>query len=213
MSRAVLASLSLAAAATVVSLSPAVSSAPRDTRPLVLHVGDSFVGAGFAPALKSRFDKIGVAYKSTAFTAAYTTTLIRQVKLDSLITTLKPRLVIVTIGANELAMPVPEQHAHAVKNITKLISQVPCVWALPPRWNDKEAGILAIMKREAGPCRVHDPAAIERDIPRGPDKIHPSDKGGAMWADHFFKWLMAGKAEGQMPWDPPAAPPEKEAAK
>ena len=212
MSRAVSASLCLAASAVVVSLSPRVSSAERDTRPLVLHVGDSFVGAGFAPALKPKFEKLGVEYKSTAFTAAYTTTLIRQVKLDSLITTLKPKLVIVTIGANEMAMPVPEQHAHAVKNITKLVSQIPCVWALPPRWNDKETGILAIMKREAAPCRLHDPSAIERDIPRGSDKIHPSDKGGAMWADHFFAWLMQGKTEGQMPWDPPAERRE-EAAK
>ncbi len=212
MSRAAPALLCVAASALAMALSPRASLAARDTRPLVLHVGDSFVGAGFAPALKPRFDKLGVAYKSTAFTAAYTTTLIRQVKLDSLITTLKPKLVIVTIGANEMAMPVPEQHAHAVKNITKLISQVPCVWALPPRWNDKETGILAIMKREAAPCRVHDPSSYERDIARGPDKIHPSEKGGAMWAERFFTWLMKDKAEGQMPWDPPA-PKAEEASK
>ena len=211
MSRWVPASVAFAAALAVASLAPRVSSAEKDSRPLVLHVGDSFVGAGFAPALKVKFEKLGVAYKSTAFTAAYTTTLIRQVKLDSLITTLKPKLVIVTIGANEMAMPVPEQHAHAVKNITKLVSQVPCVWALPPRWNDKETGILSIMKREAAPCRLHDPSPIEKDIPRGSDKIHPSDKGGAMWADHFYAWLMQGKTEGQMPWD--ATEKKEEASK
>lgn len=204
MKSAVCLGLPLVGIALLVASSPSVARAEKDTRPVVIHVGDSFVASGFAQALKPKFAAIGVKYLSTSQTSAYSTTLIRQVKLDSLITVNKPALVIITIGANEMRMPVPEQHAHAVKNISKLASQTSCVWAIPPRWDDKETGFLAVMKREAGPCKVHDPSAIEKDLPRGPDKVHPSAKGGAMWADHFWAWMMAGKTEGQMPWDAPA---------
>jgi lysophospholipase L1-like esterase len=176
--------------------------------PVVLHVGDSFVASGFAQALKPKFQALGAKYVSNSQTSAYTTTLIRQVKLDSLITVNRPSLVILTIGANEMRMPLPEQHTHAVKNLTKLASATTCIWALPPRWDDKETGILAIMKREAGPCRVHDPSAIEKSIPRGSDKIHPTAKGGQVWADAFWAWLMEGKQDGEVPWGAPADVPQ-----
>lgn len=175
----------------------------KDTRPVVVHVGDSFLGSGFMQALKPKFNDLKIKYVSNSQTSAYTTTLNRQVKLDSLITVHKPKLVILTIGANEMAMPLPETHAHAVKGLTKIVSaSSACIWALPPRWGNNETGILGIMKREASPCRVHDPSAIEKDIPRASDKIHPSNpKGGQMWADHFWSWMMEGKTEGQLPWD------------
>jgi lysophospholipase L1-like esterase len=169
-------------------------------KPVVLHVGDSFVGSGFSQSLKPRFEALGAKYVSVAQTSAYTTTLPRQIKLETLIAQHKPALIIMTIGANEMRMPDPEEHAHAVVNLTKMISTTSCIWALPPKWDEKEPGILGIMKREAGSCKVHDPASIAASIPRGPDKMHPSPKGGQMWADHFWAWLMDGKAEGEKPW-------------
>ncbi len=176
---------------------------PKDARPVVVHVGDSFLGSGFEQALRPKFDALGVKYVTDSRTSAYTTTLNRLVKLDSLLTVHQPKLVILTVGANELSMPVPELHAHAVKGLAKLAStSAPCIWTLTPRWGRPDTGILAIIKRDAGPCRVYDPSAIEKDIPRGPDKIHPSNpKGGKVWADHFWAWMMAGKAESAMPWD------------
>lgn len=178
-------------------------------KPVVLHVGDSFVASGFAQALRPRFEALGAKYVTQSVTSAYTTTLPRQVKLDSMMTVHKPVLAIVTIGANEMAMPIPEQHAHAVRNISKLIGTTSCVWALPPRWTDKETGFRDVMKRESSPCRVHDPEAIAAQIERGPDKIHPTPKGGAAWAEHFWGWLNEGVAAGEAPWAPPKAPEEK----
>ena len=186
----------------------------REKKPVVLHVGDSFVGAGFSQALKPRFEELGAKYISIAQTSGYTTTLPRQISLEDKMKTLKPVLVILTIGANEMAMPVPEDHAHAAKNLTRLISQSPCIWALPPRWTDKETGFRQIMKREAPPCKIHDPEEIASKIPRMADKIHPTPKGGRMWADHFWAWLMEGKPEGSKPWEeaPPAASSSASAA-
>ena len=195
---AVLTALSLTLLAVT---APAAEKGPPPP-PVVLHVGDSFVASGFAQALKPKVQALGGKYVSVSQTSAYTTTLIRQIKLDSLMTVNHPAMVIVTIGANEMRMPLPEQHAHAVRNITKLVSATQCVWALPPRWDDGETGILAIMKREAGSCRVYDPTPIEKSIPRGPDKIHPSPKGGQMWADAFWTFLMEGRGEGDSPWEP-----------
>lgn len=176
----------------------------KKDRPVVLHVGDSFVDSGLSQALKPRFEALGARYVSIAQTSGYTTTLPRQIGLENKMSTLKPVLVLLTIGANEMAMPVPEDHAHAAKNLTRLISQAPCVWALPPRWTDKETGFRQIMKREAPPCRVHDPEEIAQKIPRQADKIHPTPEGGKMWADHLWTALMAGRPEGAKPWDEPA---------
>ena len=85
----------------------------KKEKPVVLHIGDSFVGAGFAQSLKPRFEALGAKYVSIAQTSGYTTTLPRQVNLEDRMKTLKPVLVILTIGANEMAMPSPEDHAHA----------------------------------------------------------------------------------------------------
>ena len=199
----------LVLAATALAAVPSARGDAKDPpKPVVMHVGDSFVASGFAQALKPKFQALGAKYVSAAQTSAYTTTLVRQIKLDSMITVNRPSLIILTIGANEMRMPLPEQHAHAVKNLTKLASATKCIWALPPRWDDGETGILAIMKREAGPCRVHDPTAIEKTIPRGSDKVHPTPKGGQIWADAFWTWMMEGKQEGEVPWGTPVEVPE-----
>lgn len=183
---------------------PAAADKPtekkKDAPPVVLHVGDSFVGAGLAKALKPRFEALGAKYISIAQTSAYTTTLPRQVGLEDLLRTHRPVMVLLTIGANEMAMPSPEDHAHAARNLTKMISQTACVWALPPRWT-KETGFRQVMTREAPPCRVHDPEEIADKIERQADKIHPTDRGGKMWADHLWASLMAGKPEGAKPWE------------
>ena len=171
-----------------------------DKGPIVLHVGDSFVGSGLGKSLKPRFEALGARYLSYAQTSAYTTTLPRQINLEDLMRGHRPVLVLLTIGANEMAMPVPEEHAHAARNLTRIISQSQCIWALPPRWT-KETGFRQVMTREAPPCRVHDPEDIADKIERQIDKIHPTARGGKLWADHLWAWLMAGKPEGSKPWD------------
>jgi hypothetical protein len=181
---------------------PAVSGPKKDdplkNAPLIMLVGDSFTGAGFAQALKPKFNKMGFKYRSIAHTSAYTTTLARQISLPSTLAYYKPVLVIVTLGANEMAMLEPETHAHAVKNLGKLAGDGrPCVWTLPPRWNDKNGGILDVIKRDAKPCRVYDANPIAKKIPRGPDKIHPNKKGGEMWANDFWKWLFEKPKKGK----------------
>lgn len=201
----------LGVALTIGLLAAAAPAAEKDSsppKPVVLHVGDSFVDSGFSQALKPRFEALGARYVSQSVTSAYSTTLPRQVKLDQQMRTLKPVLTIVTIGANEMAMPVPDEHAHAVRNIAKLISTTSCIWALPPRWTDKETGFRDVMKRESSPCRVHDPEEIAASIERRGDKIHPTIKGGAMWAEHFWAFLMEGRTQGEAPWEPPKPPDE-----
>ena len=197
----------LAGAALGADKGAAGKESPLAKAPVVLHVGDSFLGSGFAQALKPRFQALGAKYVAVVQTSAYTTTLPRQVRLDALLATHKPVLVLLTVGANEMRMPRPEDHAPAVKRLSQMAGASACIWALPPRWDDKETGILGIMRRDAGPCRVYDPTSIAPTIPRAGDKMHPSLKGGAMWADAFWSWLMAGRAPGEMPWDPPRAAP------
>jgi hypothetical protein len=180
-----------------------------------LHIGDSFALAGFAQALRPRMRALGVRYEVRAETSSFTTTWSQ--KIEQLIADMQPDLVIINLGANETQNADPAAHAPAIRHIVKSIGNRPCVWVSPPLW-DKETGIVDVMRTNSAPCRFYDSnALISAPIPRRKDKIHPSEKGGAIWADAFWSWLVAersGKAgQGASPWLLKPAPSEEHGAK
>ena len=190
-------------------------------------IGDSFVHAGFAKALKPRMNALGARYEVRAETSSFTTTW--SSKLPLLVANTQPDLVIINLGANEVGNTDPPAHAPAVRNIIRAIGGRPCVWVSPPLWR-KDTGILDVIRENSAPCRYFDSDAIVgKPIPRQPDKIHPSDEGGAMWADAFWAWLqeqrapaaddaapIADAAKGKRkasPWRLKSAPPEEHRAR
>jgi len=170
---------------------PAQSADNIAPRPTVLHVGDSFVRAGLAQALKPRFEAFGVKYVSIAQTSAYIPTLFRDINFSKLRHVYHPALVIVTLGANEIAISDPEQRVGAIRRLVKSIGDVPCIWTLPPRWNHQGGALLRVIEREAIPCRVFDPSSFAAQVDRARDGIHPSASGGAYWAKMLWSWLGA----------------------
>ena len=120
----------------------------------------------------------------------------------------QPDLVIINLGANEVENPDPEAHARHVRRIVKLIGDRPCVWVAPPLWHVKETGIIEVMKKNSAPCRFFDTNALVKEpIPRQKDQVHPSEKGGAIWAEAFWRWLeherapqRGAPAKAKRPW-------------
>lgn len=164
----------------------------------VLHIGDSFALAGFAKALKPRMKALGVRYEVRAETSSFTTTW--SGKIDLLISNTQPDLVIINLGANEVANVDPPAHAPAVRHIVSAIGNRPCVWVSPPSWR-KDTGIQDVIRQNSAPCRYFDSdKLVSQPIQRQGDKIHPTDEGGAVWADAFWSWLQAERA----PADPAA---------
>ena len=158
----------------------------------MLHVGDSFTDAFLQQNLAPRFRAVGARYVVKATTATYTTTW----AYDSAFRVWLgrgPSLVVVTLGANEVDIPFPREHARPVERIARAIAAAgaSCVWTAPPMWK-KDSGILQVIHDHCAPCLFFDSDAVLGELrpdERQRDGIHPNRRGGARWADAFWQWL------------------------
>ncbi len=185
---------------------PPAAEAPPPIPPgtAVLHIGDSFAQAGFAKALKPKMKALGVRYEVRAEESTYTTTWAGRMEL--LVANTQPDLVIINLGANEVANIDPPAHAPAVRRIVAAIGGRPCVWVSPPSWR-KDTGIQDVIRKNSAPCRYFDSdKRVHQTIPRQHDHIHPTDAGGAIWADAFWAWLQDQRAPASLPLAPGAKP-------
>jgi hypothetical protein len=182
-----------APAATVVASEPAAPPPPAiPPGTVVLHIGDSFALAGFARSLKPRLKALGVRYEVRAETSSFTTTW--SGKMERVVADTQPDLVIINLGANEVANVDPPAHAPAVRRIVAAIGGRPCVWVSAPSWR-KDTGIGDVIRQNSAPCRFFDSdKLVTQPIPRQSDHIHPTDVGGALWADVFWAWLQDQRA-------------------
>ena len=211
--------LALASSAPIAPPAPTVKPAappPIPTGTAVLHIGDSFAVAGFAQALKPHMAALGVRYEVRAETSSFTTTW--AARMDLLVANTQPDLVIVNLGANEFTNTDPPAHAPAIRRIVKSIGSRPCVWVSPPSWR-KDTGITEVMRQNTAPCRFFDSdVLVKTPIPRQGDRIHPSEAGGAIWAEAFWTWLNEQRAPAEdgaikgSPWRLLPAPPEEHRA-
>jgi lysophospholipase L1-like esterase len=184
----------------------AAESLPATSHPgftWVLHVGDSFVDASFQQNLRPRFRTAGADYVSNGGTATYTTTWAQDPQLDRWLSS-RPALVIVTLGANEVDLSVPDAHAKAIERITHKIaaSGASCVWTAPPLWK-RDTGILKVIHDHCAPCLFFDSDAVLGGLvaaERQADRIHPNSRGGARWAEAFWMWLVDHRDLAHGPW-------------
>jgi hypothetical protein len=187
-----------------VSPAPPESRPPRLSKPVwVLHIGDSFVDAAFQQNLRPRFRTAGATYISNGTTSAYTTTWAYDAKLDSWLSD-RPALVIVTLGANEADVSIPEAHAKAVERLARKIAAAgaACVWTTPPMWK-ADTGILRVIHDHCAPCLYFDSDAVLGGLSlaeRQGDRIHPNPRGGARWAEAFWMWLIDHRDLARGPW-------------
>ncbi len=169
----------------------AAQTVTKDT--WVLHIGDSFVHASLQQSLGPRFRATGANYVVDATTATYTTTWANDPELERWLAR-RPSLVLITLGANEVEMPVPEEHAAAVEQLVRKIAgaQASCAWITPPMWK-KDTGILRVIHDHAPPCLFLDSDAVVGELDpaeRQRDGIHPNERGGARWAAGVWDWLV-----------------------
>lgn len=180
---------------------PVSLDVPRGT--WVLHVGDSFVHASLQQNLRPRFEATGATYVVYATNATYTTTWANDPKLDEWLER-RPSLVLVTLGANEVDMPVPREHAAAVDQLVRKIAaaSTSCVWITPPMWK-RDTGILQVIHDHRGSCLFFDSddalggmTAAERQE----DHIHPNKRGGARWTETLWGWLADHRDPARPGW-------------
>ncbi|MCC6903331.1 MAG: SGNH/GDSL hydrolase family protein [Polyangiaceae bacterium] len=191
------------------SAEPAPASAPTPAAPsapdplpegtVVLHIGDSMAGA-LGVALNDELKQHKVKGILRFKTASYIPGWAGGQELPLHLSQMKPDLVLITLGTNEVKMPDPTQRAPLVKKIVKLIGDRPCVWLAPPIWTD-ERGLYQVIRDNVAPCRYMDTEVVYPGMPRLGDKIHPTINARKEWAKRVVAWLAKERrpATGK-PW-------------
>ena len=119
---------------------PVEAELPQGSR--VLQVGDSFADA-LGLELGKLLKQSGLRTSLETKTPSYIGEWAYGAALPKAIAQFNPDLVLVTLGANELEIPEPQQRVGPVQRLVKSLGGRPCVWILPPlyrnRWRDKQS--------------------------------------------------------------------------
>lgn len=167
---------------------------------MILHVGDSFVHSGLTQRLRKHFEALGVRYEVRAEQS--TNSLDWAKRVPGEVVSVKPDLVIITLGGNEIGSKHLDVQARAIKRIVSSIGDRPCVWLTPPLWSIEEGGLFDTLQENVAPCRFFETdQQVGSFLPRREDKIHPTMEGGALWADKLYAWLMHERTgDTDKPW-------------
>lgn len=176
---------------------PAPEPLPKGTR--VLQLGDSFAAA-LGGELAKLFKEAGVRSTLEYKTASYIPNWSYEGDVPKFVANYQPDLVLITLGANEIEIPKPEERIKPIKHLVSTLGGRPCVWIAPPLWKP-DTGLLNVIRDNVAPCRYLDSNALVHDLPRGRDKIHPSAEGRQIWAKIVFDWLAKERVGSpKQPW-------------
>ena len=176
---------------------PAVQPGPNGT---IVHFGDSFVDAGLRQALRPRFAAEKTKYFSFGKRMAWIATYAYGSDVDEYYFGMRPALFLITLGANDLVYPRPEERVTVVHDLIKKLHNTPCVWISIPLWKGAPTAYLDMIRRESAPCRWFDSEVVNDRISRQPDGRHPDLPGGAVWAEAFWNWLQSQRDPSQGYW-------------
>jgi hypothetical protein len=181
------------------SLSVATPAADLPAGTKVLQVGDSFAAA-LGIELGRLLKHSGLRTSLETKTPSYIGDWAFGPVLRKAIADYNPDLVLITLGANEVEIPVPEQRVGPIQRLVKSLGDRPCVWILPPLWK-QDTGLMQVIKDNAKPCQVLDSSLLVPSLPRGRDHIHPSTEGRSIWAGAVLEWLKRARdPAGPRPW-------------
>jgi lysophospholipase L1-like esterase len=166
----------------------------------VLHIGDSFAGA-LGLDLNRELKAAGVRSILKYQTSSYIPTWASGKELELYLANFNPDLVLVTLGANELEIPDPQERVRTIHKLVGRIGQRPCVWIGPPLWEGARPALLEVIRKECAPCLYLDSTAHLPNLGRARDGIHPSGSARSEWAAFVVHWLGEHRdPSGARPW-------------
>lgn len=158
----------------------------------VVLTGDS-LAVGMAPYFRAMADEYGVRFASAAKESTRTDQWAQSMELQGLLATIRPSLVIVSLGTNDSRTNwTAEEHAEHARKLLQMIvnAGAQAVWVLPPSlpFADGDRGFSAMIRALGVP--VFESSKL--DIPRGPDNLHPTTRGYSGWAGAIWAQLTCG---------------------
>jgi hypothetical protein len=151
---------------------------------VVVHTGDSMVGGGLCKALAPKFKDEGTKFVRDVWESASIVAFAESDRLPKLMKKYDPDLVLLTLGANDVFDKHPENMIRYIETIVKKVGSRDCYWIGPPLWKG-DAGLVGVIRDHAAPCVFFDSGSLK--LQRAGDGIHPTEKGGAVWADAFWE--------------------------
>lgn len=130
---------------------------------------------------KNQYKVLGVTWESSSIPGWSNSGKVKQY-----IEMWNPDFIIVSLGSNEMELKHFDRRIPDVKKIVEEMGEVPFVWAGPPLWK-KDKGVYAMLEEALPPGVLFRAEGIE--IPRGPDKVHPTKHGADIWADTLMRWI------------------------
>jgi lysophospholipase L1-like esterase len=167
---------------------------PQKHYRLVVHTGDSMVGGGLCKALAPKFKAEKTKFIRDVWESASITKFDESDRIPTLMKKYDPDLVLLTLGANDVFNDHPEYEAKHIESIVKKIGHRDCIWIGPPLWKG-DKGLVETIREHAAPCRFYDSQHLV--LQRAGDGIHPTEKGGEVWADAFWPFFKNEVDAGQ----------------
>jgi lysophospholipase L1-like esterase len=172
------------------------AAAPAKQYRVVVHTGDSMVGGGLCKALAPMFKNDGTKFVRDVWEAASLAAFAESDRIPKLMRKYDPDLVLLTLGANDVFDKRPEYQIRYIESIVKKVGARDCYWIGPPLWKG-DAGLVDVIRDHVAPCKFYDSSHLT--LQRAGDGIHPTEKGGAVWAEQFWEFF---KAQASRPTEP-----------
>ena len=150
---------------------------------------------GLTLALEERFKKeSGAKFYSNSWTSAQIKSFDDDERLSKLIQKAKPDIIILNLGSNNVLNPSPEALAANIRSIVKKMQPAACYWLGPPlpiKAVKRDKGVRRVIAENIAPCKFFDTSRLI--LERQTDHIHPTDRGGEVWADAVWHFIFDGE--------------------
>ena len=185
-----------------VGVARAVTRRPKfDEDSRVLLIGDS-LAVGMRPHFQSLAAEAGIPFEARAVGGTRVDQWIDSNRLLEILRTFQPTHVLISLGTNDAYTPLVahdvEEHARELVDIIQeagahpiwigapdLPTPIPCSVPCPGGMFDLRADTLEAIE-DAAPYYFD---STDYEIPRSPDRIHPTAAGYAGWAGVVWNWL------------------------
>lgn len=157
----------------------------------ILLIGDS-LGLGLTAPLRLRAQQAQIPFDVLCKQSTRIDQWAGSPDLSKALARFRPTLVMVSLGTNDEFMGpgVVESQRAALRRLMQQLLQQPGVqnvgWIAPPSLPRQTNGIRAMLEEELGPQLFH---SERLDIPRQPDKLHPTPQGYVLWADEIWRGM------------------------
>ena len=152
-------------------------------------MGDS-LAVGLSPHIESMSKQLGNKFSSLARSGSRIDQWASDKNLDQRLASFRPDVVLVSLGTNDEylgAGAAQRQYPSTVTLLKKLHDAGADVYWIGPPTLAKRNGVVEMIQSQVPSSDYFDSRKL--NIPRGPDKLHPTARGYAAWAGAVWHWL------------------------